>query len=66
MKTSLPCLVWCQWVFCRWRKMYLICHLTSHDHLIEGSCAVLDGSFLQYVTTLISHVTINIVIVELE
>ena len=46
--------------------MYLICHLTSHDHviddhLIEGSCKFTGGSSLRYVTTLITLVTVRIV-----
>ena len=40
--------------------MYLICHVTSHDHLIEESCNFMGGEFLQYVTTLISIVTVEI------
>ena len=46
--------------------MYLICHMTSHDHFTEGSCKFLDGSSLWYVTTLISLVTTSIVIVEIK
>ena len=45
--------------------MYLIYHATSHDHLIKEPWEILGGSSLQYVTTLISLVTINIVIVEI-
>ena len=33
--------------------MYLNCHVTSHDHLIKGSCKFMDGSSLWYVTALI-------------
>ena len=44
--------------------MFSNCHVTSHDHLIEGSCEFMGGSSLQYITTLISLVTISIVIVE--
>ena len=43
--------------------MYLICHVTSYDHLIEVSCKFVGGSSLRYVTTLI---TIGIVIVEIQ
>ena len=39
--------------------MYLICLVTSHDFLVGGSS-------LRYITTLISLVTINIVIVEIK
>ena len=39
--------------------MYLICHVTSHDHLIEWTCELMGGSSLGYVTTLISFVTIS-------
>ena len=31
--------------------MYLICYLTSYDHLIEGLCEFMGGNFLWYVTT---------------
>ena len=41
--------------------MYLIYHLTLHDHLIEGSCEFMGG----YVTSLISLVTKSTVIVKL-
>ena len=59
---SAPFLVWCQWVYCC--CIYLICHVASQDHLIEGSCKFMGGSSLWYVTTLINIVTISIVIVE--
>ena len=45
--------------------MYLIFHLTSHEHLIKGSCEFMGRDSLQYDTTLISFVTITIVIVEI-
>ena len=45
--------------------MYLICHATSYDHLIEESYEFMGGSSLQYVTTLASLVTISILIVEI-
>ena len=44
--------------------MYLICHVTSHDHLFEGSCKFMDGS-MQYDVTLISLVTISIATAEM-
>ena len=34
--------------------MYLICHMTSHDHLIERACEFMGGSSLCYVTTLMT------------
>ena len=43
--------------------MYLICHVTSHDHLVERSCEFTGGSPLSYVTRQISLVTISIVMV---
>ena len=43
--------------------MYLICHVTSHENLVEGSCKCLGDSSLRYFTTLIGLVTIGIVIV---
>ena len=43
--------------------MYLICHVTLHDHLIERACEFIGGNSLCYVTTLISLVTISIVMV---
>ena len=45
--------------------MYLICHVTSHNYLIERPCKFVGSSFLCYATTLIILVTINIVIVEI-
>ena len=45
--------------------MYLICHVTSQDHLIERSYEIMVDSSLCYVTMLISLVTISIVMVEI-
>ena len=45
--------------------MYLIFHVTLHDHLIEESSEFIDGWALWYDTTLISLVTITIVIVKI-
>ena len=45
--------------------MYLIYHVTSHDHLIERSCEFMTQSSLWYVTAVISLVTISIVISEI-
>ena len=44
--------------------MFLICHVTTDEHLIDGSCKFMGGSSLRYVT-LISLVTISIVSVEI-
>ena len=44
---------------------YLICHVTSQNHVFEGSCNFLSGSFSWYVTTLPSLVAIGIVVVEI-
>ena len=41
--------------------MYLNCHVTSYDHLIEGSCDFIGGSSSRHVKTLISLVTISTV-----
>ena len=45
--------------------MFLICHATSQDHLIEGACKFMGANSLWYVTTLIILVTLSIVIVEI-
>ena len=45
--------------------MYLICHMTSHDHLLKDSCKFMCEDSLWYVITLISLVTISIVKVEI-
>ena len=45
--------------------MYLICHVTSHDHVIEGSCEFMGGNSLWYIINLRGLVTISIVIVEI-
>ena len=45
--------------------MYLICHVTSHDHLIERGCEFMGKNSLCYVTTLISLVTVSTLMVEL-
>ena len=45
--------------------MYLICHVTSQDHLIEGSCKFMGGSSSLYVTTLTSSEAIGSTIVEM-
>ena len=46
--------------------MYLICHVTLQDHLIQGSCKFIGGSSLQYITMLASLMTIDIVIAEIK
>ena len=57
--------IWSLWVFCRWRYniLHLICHVSLHDHLTEGSCKFMGGSSLQYVTTLISLASLSNVMV---
>ena len=45
--------------------MYLNCHVTSHDNLSKGPCKFVGGSSWEYVTILVSLVTISIVIVEI-
>lgn len=44
---------------------YLICHVTSQEHEIEGSCNFLSESLLLYFITLPSLVVSSIVVVEL-
>ena len=46
--------------------MHSICHVTSQEHITEGSCDFVGGKSLQYVTALISFVTIGITIVEIQ
>lgn len=45
--------------------MYLLCHVTSQDHVIKGLYYFIGGSSFWYVNTLPSLVTICIVIVEI-
>ena len=45
--------------------MFLICQVTSTDHLTEESCKFMGGSSSRYVTTLTSLMTISIVIVHI-
>ena len=45
--------------------IYLICHLTLHEHLIDESCKFKGGSSLEYVTTLLSLMTKSIVTLEI-
>ena len=44
---------------------YLIFHVTSQNHLIEGSCKFMNETSLLYVTTMPSLVTIGIVVISL-
>ena len=44
---------------------YLIFHLTSKNHLIEGSCKFLNKTSLQYVTTVPNLVAVDIVVIEI-
>ena len=43
---SASCIVWFPWDTAGGDKMYLICHVTSYDHLIEKKCKLIGGSFL--------------------
>ena len=45
--------------------MYLVCHVTSHDQLIERSWKFMGRGFPWFFTTLISLLTIEVVIVEM-
>ena len=45
--------------------MYLIFHVTSHDHVTERAWEFVVGSTFSYVTTLISLVALSIVMVEI-
>ena len=45
--------------------MHLICHMISHDHLIDRACKFVGKSSLCYVTMLTSLVAISIVMVEI-
>ena len=45
--------------------MYLICDVTSRDHLTERASEFMAGSSLCYVTILGSLVTISVVMVEM-
>ena len=61
---SAPYLVWCSWDSAG-GDMYLICHVTSHDHLIERACKLMGWNSLCYAITVISLVTINIAVVKM-
>ena len=43
---------------------YLIFHVTSQNHLIEGSCKFMKETSLLYVTAMPSLVAIGIVVIE--
>ena len=45
--------------------MYLNCHVTFHDYLIEGLSEFMGGSSLWYAAALISLVTISFMIMEM-
>ena len=45
--------------------IYLVCHVTSHEHLIERAYEFMGGNSICYVTTLISLVAISIEMVEI-
>ena len=44
---------------------YLICHVTSQNHVIEGSCNFMSGSSLLYVTTRPSLLGVGSVVVKI-
>lgn len=46
--------------------IHSICLVTSKDHLIDRSCEFISGSSSQFVTTLTSFVTTDIVIAEIK
>ena len=46
--------------------MYLICHLTLHDNLIELLRIYKGGSSAKYLTILVSLLNIGIMIVEIQ
>ena len=58
---SLPCHVFWQLVKYKWRC--ITCHMTSQNHVSEGSSNFMSGSFSWYATTLPSLVAIGIVLV---
>ena len=43
----------------------LFCHLTSEIYVMEGSCSFISGSSSLYVTTLLSLLAPDIVVVEI-
>ena len=43
---SAPSLVWCPWIFYKWKLIYFIYHVVSQDHLIEGSFESIGGGSL--------------------
>ena len=45
--------------------MYLICHMTLHNHLIERACEFMGRNSLCYVTKLINLVTMRFLMVEI-
>ena len=45
--------------------MYLLCHVSSHDHFTEGLCEFMGGNSLCYVTMVKILVTISTMIVEI-
>ena len=46
-------------------KKYLICHVTTQNYVIKGSCNVMSNSSPLYATTLPSLVVIDILLVEI-
>ena len=46
-------------------KKYLICHVTSQNYVIEGSCNFMSGSSLLHANTLPSLLTLGLVTVKI-
>ena len=44
---------------------HLICHMTSENHVTEGSSIFMSGSFSWFVTTLLCLVAIGIAVVKM-
>ena len=55
----------CHWPNASRDIIYLICHVTSENHVIKGSNNVMSGNFSWCVTILSSLVVIGIVLVEI-
>ena len=62
---SVPCLVCVHESSAGGDVMYVICHMTSQDHLIEKACEFTGGNSLRYITRLITLLTISIRMVEI-
>ena len=62
---SPPCYVGGCWSCANGDVKYLICHVISHNHVIEAPCKFMSGNSSFYFATLPSQVVISIVIVEM-